>query len=125
MGEGFVDYKGILEKTVGSILGAFAASIVGMDGIPLADFSKEETFDQNVFDAEIATILSTGEKAIKDTQAGELKEIILTTDNTTIIAHTIGRNYFVMIVLSGESQNIGIARLSARKLAQEFEKTLL
>jgi predicted regulator of Ras-like GTPase activity (Roadblock/LC7/MglB family) len=125
MGEGFVDYKGILEKTVSSVLGAFAASIVGMDGISLADFSKDESFDQGVFDAEIATILSTGEKAIKDTQAGDLKEIILSTSNNTIIAHTIGENYFVMMVLQGESQNIGIARLSVKKLAQEFAQSLL
>ncbi|MCK4233220.1 roadblock/LC7 domain-containing protein [candidate division WOR-3 bacterium] len=125
MGEGFIDYKGILEKTVSIVLGAFAASIVGMDGIPLADFSKDESFDQNIFDAEIATILSTGEKAIKDTQAGELKEIILTTDNNTIIAHTIGENYFVMIVLRGDSQNIGIARITIRKLVKEFSQSLL
>ncbi|TES92905.1 MAG: hypothetical protein E3J87_03650 [Candidatus Cloacimonadota bacterium] len=125
MGEGFVDYKGILEETVGSVLGAIAASIVGMDGIPLADFCKDESYDQTIFDAEIATILSTGARAIKDTQAGELKEIILTTESTTIIAHTIGENYFVMIVLKGESQNIGIARLSIRKLTQEFAKSLL
>lgn len=125
MGEGFVDYKGILEKTVGGVLGAFAASIVGMDGIPLADFSKDESYDQTTFDAEIATILSTGERAIKDTQAGDLSEIILSTESNTIIAHTIGENYFVMIVLRGESQNIGMARLMVRKLAEEFAKTLL
>ena len=72
-----------------------------------------------------AVILSAGEKAIKGTHTGDLREIILTTENTTIIAHTIGKNYFVMIVLTGESQNIGIARLSVRQLAQEFAKTLL
>jgi predicted regulator of Ras-like GTPase activity (Roadblock/LC7/MglB family) len=125
MGEGFIDYRGILEKTIGNVLGAFAASIVGMDGIPLADFTKDESFDQGIFDAEIATILSTGEKAIKDTQTGELKEIILTTDSATVIAHTIGKSYFVMLVLRGESQNIGIARLTVRKLAQEFSESLL
>ncbi|OQX53232.1 MAG: hypothetical protein B5M53_07190 [Candidatus Cloacimonas sp. 4484_209] len=125
MGEGFVDYKAVLEKAVGTVLGAFAASIVGMDGIALADFSKDETHDQSMFDAEVASILSTGAKAIKDTQSGELKEMILSTDNHTIIAHTIGTDYFVMIVLRGESQNIGIARVSVRKLAEEFSKSLL
>mgnify|MGYP001132521121 CR=1 FL=1 len=125
MGEGFVDYSEMLEKTVGSTLGASAASIVGMDGIPLADFNKDESFEQSVFDAEIATILSTGEKAIKDTQSGELKEVILSTDNVTIIACTIGKDYFVMIVLKGESQNIGMARLTIRKLSKELAKTLI
>jgi len=125
MGEGFVDYREILEKSIGSVLGAFAASIVGMDGIPLADFTKDESFDQNVFDAEIATILSTGEKAIKDTQAGELKEILLTTDSTSIVVHTIGKNYFVMFVLKGESQNIGISRLTVKRIAEEFADSLL
>ena len=125
MGEGFVDYKGILEKAVNNVLGATAASIVGIDGIPLADYSKDESYDQAVFDAEIATLLSAGEKAIKGTHTGDLREIILTTENTTIIAHAIGKNYFVMIVLIGESQNVGIARLSVRQLAQEFAKTLL
>jgi predicted regulator of Ras-like GTPase activity (Roadblock/LC7/MglB family) len=125
MGEGFVDYEGILEEAVSNVLGATAASIVGTDGIPLADYSKDESYDQAVFDAEIATLLSAGEKAIKGTHTGDLREIILTTENTTIIAHAIGRNYFVMIVLTGESQNVGIARLSVRQLAQEFAKTLL
>jgi len=125
MGEGFVDYKAILEKTVSNVFGAFAASIVGMDGIPLADFCKDESYDQTIFDAEIASIISMGGNAIKDTQAGELKEIILTTDTSTIVVHTIGKSYFVMIVLRGESQNMGIARLSLKKVTEEFAKTLL
>jgi predicted regulator of Ras-like GTPase activity (Roadblock/LC7/MglB family) len=125
MGEEFVDYKGILEKAVNNVLGAFAASIVGMDGISLANFSKDETYDQSVFDAEVATILATGEKALKDTQAGGLREVILSTENNTIIARNIGKNYFVMIVLKGESRNVGIARLSVNKLAEEFAESLL
>ncbi len=125
MGEGFVDYKAMLEKTVGNVLGAFAASIVGVDGISLADFCKDESYDQTVFDAEIATIISTGGNAIRGTQAGELREIILTTDTTTIIVRTIGKDYFVMIVLRGESQNMGIARLSLKKVSSEIEETLL
>lgn len=125
MGEEFVDYKGILEKAVNNVLGAFAASIVGMDGISLANFSKDETYEQSVFDAEIATILATGERALKDSQAGELREVILSTENNTIIARSIGKNYFVMIVLKGESRNVGIARLSVNKLVEEFTESLL
>ena len=49
MGENFVDYKGILEKAVNSVPGAFAGSIVGMDGKYLWILSRTPTLCYHTF----------------------------------------------------------------------------
>lgn len=120
----FLDYTSRLEETVRSVLGGFAASLVGVDGITLAGFSIEEGYDSSLADAHVASIIGVGDAISGDVDIGDMEELILTASKATIAVRTIGEGFYVCLVLKGPHQNLGLARVELRRLCQEFAKTL-
>ncbi len=119
-----LNYASRLEETVRAVLGGFAASLVGVDGITLAGFSIEEGYDSSLADAHVASIVGIGDAISGDIELGDVQEMILTASKATIVVRTIGEGFYVCLVLKGPHQNLGLARVELRRLCQEFAKTL-
>lgn len=118
------DYASRLENAVERVLGGFAGSLVGLDGITLASYCAEENYDSSLVDAEIATLLGMGSRISGEMAVGGLEEIILSAESATVVARTVGEGFYVSLILNGPHQNLGLARVELRRLSREFVKTL-
>ncbi len=119
-----MDYTSRLEDAVNRVLGGFAGSLVGLDGITLASFCTEENYDSSLVDAEIASLLGMGTRISGETALGKLEEIILAAESASVVARTIRDGFYVSLVLNGPHQNLGLARVELRRLSREFAKSL-
>lgn len=119
-----LDYGSRLENAVERVLGGFAGSLVGLDGITLASYCAEENYDSSLVDAEIATLLGMGSRISGEMAVGNLEEIILTAESATVVARTVGEGFYVSLILNGPHQNLGLARVELRRLSREFAKSL-
>lgn len=122
---GPVDYEGRLRDAVERVPGAIAASLVGLDGIPLAAHNIEASYDPAVADAEFATILSWVARTATSLNVGGLREFMFVTDGITVVARMVGREFFVSIALKSATLNLGIARIETKRILRQFEQSLL
>ncbi|MCH7761463.1 hypothetical protein IIA15_08730 [candidate division TA06 bacterium] len=56
---------------------------------------------------------------------GNLREMVITAEGSTLVAHMIGKEFYIFISLKGEEKNLGLARIELRRLAEEFGGALL
>ena len=120
-----IDFSERLRETVERVSGAVAASVVGIDGIALAGYNEDNTYDIAVADAEFAGLLAGMRKASQGMGVGTLQEMVITAEGSTLVAHMIGTDYYIFISLKGEEKNLGLARIELRRLSEEFEGALL
>jgi len=117
------DYQEYMRQVVRKVPGAIAASIVGVDGISLAGYSEITDFDFGLVDAELASMHRTAQHASRGMTAGDVHEVVVVSEKATFIMRPIGEQYYVSITLRGD-ENLGIARLVAKKIAGELKKIL-
>lgn len=120
-----IDFGLRLRNTVVRVSGAVSASLVGMDGIALAGFSEDNSYDVALADAEFADLLSGMRRASHGMGVGNLAEMVITAEETTLVARMIGTEFYVIINLKGEEKNLGLARIELRRLTEEFSDFLI
>lgn len=105
------EVKRIAEK----IPGCRFVSIVGYDGITVAQHVVEADFDTNLFDAEISSLTLTS-KEVKDAlNLGTENELIWLTQNAFFIVQPLGKDYFIYACLKSTGSNPGVARIELNK----------
>ncbi|MEO0255056.1 MAG: hypothetical protein ABIN20_06515 [candidate division WOR-3 bacterium] len=114
----------ILEEIVLRVEGAIYASCVGSDGIALSQHIKEAQFDPAVADAEIANIIGVVSRAVDSIEGGELNEILFTTKKYTVLVRPVNNEVYFLLVLSGTIQNLGLARIEAKKTLSKIKEIL-
>jgi predicted regulator of Ras-like GTPase activity (Roadblock/LC7/MglB family) len=122
---GPIDFEGRLRDAVERVPGAIAASLVGLDGIPLAGHNIEASYEPPIADAEFATILSWAARTATSLDVGGLREFMFVTDGVTLVARMIGQEFFVSITLKSPALNLGIARVETQRIASQFEPSLV
>lgn len=118
------EYHEYVKQVVQEVPGALAASIAGADGISLAGYSQVPDFDFGLVDAELASMHRTSQKASSGMSAGEVGEVVIVCANATFIVHPIGSEFYLSITLKGE-KSLGMARVVARRMADELKKSLV
>ncbi|MFQ5907145.1 MAG: roadblock/LC7 domain-containing protein [bacterium] len=121
--KGSDDYQEYVKQVVRKVPGAIAASIVGVDGISLAGYSEVANFDFGLVDAELASMHRTAQHASRGMTAGDVDEVVVVSQKATFIMRPVGEEFYVSITLKGD-ENLGIARLVAKKIAGELKKIL-
>jgi len=119
-----MDLQGILEETLNKISGATYVSCVGMDGIALSQAIKEVPFDPAVADAEFANIVGHGLKAIESIDGGDFEEMFFSTSKFLVLIRKINKDAFLAIAIKGDVKNLGLARIQAKKSAEDLKKVL-
>jgi len=113
--------QSIVEKTDGSL----GALIMGADGLPVEKFFTEEGDDANldVAAAEFTSLIRSAGKSGRDLDLGELRELVVTMGNVTIVMRLFNKDYFAVLALKPDG-NLGRGRYELRKaelvLAKEF-----
>lgn len=118
-----IDFESQLEKTALRIPGCYYVSLVGYDGITIAQYVAENRFDSNIFDAEIATLMNTTKTIVQDLNLKKQVELIWLTEDAYVIICPIRNDYFLYATLGPKNSNPGLARIELKKLACEVEKS--
>ena len=118
-------FKELLETIIERTEGSLGALIMGTDGIAvekvLAEAGKEANLD--IAAAEFTSLVRGAQRAGNDLGLGNLRELVISLDDSIILMRLLSRDYFVVLALNPEG-NLGRGRFELRKaelqLAKEF-----
>ena len=118
-----MDFKSVLRETVSNVDGAVGAGLVGLDGIVVDQVSNRADFDMTVAGAEYATIVKSARKASEEFGIGTTNEVMISTEKTTMLMMTAGKDYFIALAMNLDG-NLGRGRLELKKAIAKVEKEL-
>jgi len=103
-----------LKKVVDNIDGGIAAVVMGLDGIPVETYVRQnDRVDVNTVGMEFSFILGQVRKAGDSLQVGGLEELAVKAQRLVLVCRMLSPQYFVAIALAPEG-NFGKARYLAR-----------
>ncbi len=110
-----MSFREDLEGICNRVDGAFAASVMGFDGIPIetVDPKPVEGVELQVLLVEYSGILSQVRQAAESLQMGKASEVSIRTEKLVAVARPLTPDYFVVLALSPEG-NVGRARYELR-----------
>ena len=117
-----MSFIGTLTQMVDHIEGCAAGAILGIDGILIERYVHElaPPMDIELVATEFTTLLRRSMRTASDTDLGELREMVLATDQMTFLARPITAEYFLLLALN-PGGNIGRARFELRKAQLTLE----
>ena len=118
-------FKQLLESIIERTEGSLGALIMGTDGIAvekvLGEAGREANLD--VAAAEFTSLVRNAQRAGNDIGLGNLRELVISLDESVLVLRLLGRDYFVVLALRPDG-NLGRGRFELRKaelqLAREF-----
>lgn len=103
-----------LKKVVDNVDGGLAAVIMGLDGIPVETYVRQnDRVDVTTIAMEFSFILGQVRKAGDSLQVGSLEELVVKAQRLMLVCRMISPNYFIAVALAPEG-NFGKARFLAR-----------
>ena len=103
-----------LRKVVDNVDGGIAAVIMGLDGIPVETYVRQNNHvDVNTVAMEFSFILTQVRKAGDSLQVGGLEELTVKAQRLLLVCRMLSGQYFVAIAMAPEG-NYGKARYLAR-----------
>jgi len=103
-----------LRKLVDNVDGGIAAVIMGLDGIPVETYVRQQDrVDVNTVAMEFSFILTQVRKAGDSLAVGSLEEMVVKAQRLLLVCRMISPQYFVAIAITPEG-NFGKARFLAR-----------
>jgi predicted regulator of Ras-like GTPase activity (Roadblock/LC7/MglB family) len=103
-----------LKKMVDNVDGGIAAVIMGLDGIPVETYVRQDgRVDVTTVGMEFSFILGQVRKAGDSLQVGGLEELSVKAQRLVLVCRMLSPQYFVAIAISPEG-NFGKARYLAR-----------
>ena len=116
-------FADILREVVNGTEGALGALVVGVDGIPVEEFTLTEDLDLQSMTVEYSTLLKEIEKGSQSAQLGTTKEVTVMADKAMIMLRRLNDEYFMVLIIRPEG-NFGkgrfLLRMSVPKLLKEF-----
>jgi predicted regulator of Ras-like GTPase activity (Roadblock/LC7/MglB family) len=118
-----MSFADILQEVVKGTQGALGALIVGLDGIPVEEYSVTNDMDLQSMTVEYSSLLKEIEKGSQAAQMGTTKEVTVITDIAMIMLRRLNEEYFFVLIIQPEG-NFGkgrfLLRMSVPKLLKEF-----
>jgi len=103
-----------LRKVVDNVDGGIAAVIMGLDGIPVDSYVRQnDKLDVNTVGMEFSFILTQVRKAGESLQVGGLEELTVKAQRLMLVCRMVSPQYFIAVVMAPEG-NFGKARYLAR-----------
>jgi predicted regulator of Ras-like GTPase activity (Roadblock/LC7/MglB family) len=118
-----MSFSDILKEVVHGTEGALGAVIVGLDGIPVEEYSIESGVDIQSMTVEYSALLKEIEKGSQASQMGTTREVTVIADKAMIMLRRLTEEYFFVLIIKPDG-NFGkgrfLLRMSAPKLLKEF-----
>lgn len=118
-------FRELLETILAHTEGSLGALIMGTDGIAVEKVLVEAGKDGNldVAAAEFTSLVRGAQRAGTDLGLGNLRELVVSLDQSIMLMRLLSRDYFLVLALAPEG-NLGRGRFELRKaelqLAKEF-----
>jgi len=117
-------FKDVLEGLVGRIEEARGAVIVGVDGIPLEQYSPGGALDLEKLAAECTSLVKTAAETGRALDQGPAREVVLRCDGAQTLLRSLTSDYFLCLILGPQAQ-LGRARYELQKACQRLESELV
>ena len=118
-----MDFKVVLNEVVQNVEGSIGIGLVGLDGIVIEQISLRDAFDINIVGVEYSGILKHAQKASRDFGLGQTLEVLITTQQATMIMMSVGEGYFLSLAISLDG-NLGRGRLEMKKAIPKLSNEL-
>jgi predicted regulator of Ras-like GTPase activity (Roadblock/LC7/MglB family) len=118
------DLQEELKKVSAKIPGCSFVSLVGYDGISVAQHVVEANIDVNTYDAEISSLMLASREIQNSLNLGQERELIWLSDNAFFIIHPVGTDYFLYASLKPLGSNPGVARIELNKAKEVLRKII-
>jgi predicted regulator of Ras-like GTPase activity (Roadblock/LC7/MglB family) len=118
------DMQEEIKKVAEHIPGCSYVSLVGYDGITVAQHVVDATVDVSLCDAELSSIMLASREVRNSLNLGAEKELIWLTENSFFIVHTVGDEYFMYACLKTKGSNPGVARIELNKAKVAIKKII-
>ena len=103
-----------LKKIVDNVDGGIAAVVMGLDGIPVETYVRQNNkLDVTTVGMEFSFILTQVRKAGESLQVGNLEELAVKAQRLVLVCRMLSPQYFVAVVMTPEG-NFGKCRFLAR-----------
>lgn len=112
------DFKDVL-KPLMRIRGVKNCVLATMDGMPVGEIDQEGV----IISATSAAVLGAITEMVKNINFGIAEKLIVETDFGKIIIEEIGHNHAI-VVLTDDSVNIGLIRLTLKKAAENLRNLI-
>jgi predicted regulator of Ras-like GTPase activity (Roadblock/LC7/MglB family) len=113
----------ILKAVVQGTDGALGAVVVGLDGIPVVEYSVDPSLDLQSMTVEYSALLSEIEKGSQAAQLGSTREVTVIADKAMIMLRRLNEEYFFVLIMKPDG-NFGkgrfLLRMSVPRLLKEF-----
>lgn len=113
-----------IRKVAEKIPGCLYASLVGYDGISVAQHVINTNYDVNTYDAEISSIMLMAKEVRDNLALSETRELIWLTEDAFFIVHPVGEDYFIYTCLKASGSNPGAARITLNKVRQKIHNLI-
>jgi predicted regulator of Ras-like GTPase activity (Roadblock/LC7/MglB family) len=118
-----MSFADILREVVNGTEGALGALVVGVDGIPVDEYSITKDIDLQSMTVEYSTLLKEIERGSQSSQLGSTKEVTVIADKAMILLRRLNDEYFMVLIIRPDG-NFGkgrfLLRMSVPKLLKEF-----
>ncbi|HTG00904.1 MAG TPA: roadblock/LC7 domain-containing protein [Nitrospirota bacterium] len=118
-----MSFSDVLKEVVKGTEGALGALIVGLDGIPVEEYSVQGDMDLQSMTVEYASLIKEIEKGSQAAQMGSTNEVTVVADKAMIMLRRLNDEYFFVLIIKPEG-NFGkgrfLLRMSVPKLLKEF-----
>lgn len=118
------DLQEEIKKIAERIAGCLYVSLVGYDGISVAQHIIEVNFDVNLYDAEISSLMLSSKEIKKSLDLISERELIWLTEKLFFIIYPLGDEFFVYACLKSVGSNPGLARIELTKAKDLLSKIL-
>lgn len=111
----------ILQEIADSLDDFVGASVVGIDGMSIANLIVERGFSEEKASAALSQLVKQATSSSDAMDAGEFEETITTSEKYMFITRPLGKGKFFMQLILKATGNIGAARM----YLEEHEEALL
>lgn len=116
-------FSDILKEVVTGTEGALGALIVGLDGIPVEEYTVNRELDLQSMTVEYSSLLKEIEKGSQAAQLGTTREVTVIAEKAMIMLRRLNQEYFFVLIIKPEG-NFGkgrfLLRMSVPKLLKDF-----
>jgi predicted regulator of Ras-like GTPase activity (Roadblock/LC7/MglB family) len=118
-----MSFSEILKEVVTSTEGALGSLIVGLDGIPVEEYTVGGDVDVQSMTVEFSALLKEIERGSQSAVIGSTREVTVIADKAVIMLRRLNDEYFFVLILKPDG-NFGkgrfMLRMSAPRLLKEF-----
>jgi predicted regulator of Ras-like GTPase activity (Roadblock/LC7/MglB family) len=116
-----MSFSQILKEAVGRVDGAISALIIGIDGMPVEEYTVQKVLNLDDLSAESSQMMKDIANAARSLGLGEAVEFSIISDLCGIIMRKINDEYYLALIIRPEG-NYGKGRFILRSLVPRLKE---